>query len=306
MSQPTILQQFRSFCYQNSATNLEVALEYFAVFGGMGWRVDLTRPLDELIEDKILTNYRYIHGDITKITQSKDIHHKVLSALSTGDRREHSAFKKAQVDSIYGEESVDFMIKEGLLTKDISVEKPLKNHKEVSIKLLFNQPFMRFWFAVISPYYKGIKEGNYEESQMRWKQMRGEFTNLIYQQLFMELIKKSYNETSQDPIIKIGSYWDTHVEIDLLAKTKSGKMIAGACKFAKAKVNKNELTKLKEKSQQAKLDIESYVIFSKSKFSTELKKEKGEKLQLFLIKSLGNLLFELSEKDMLVNTNKKY
>ena len=306
MSNPTILQQFRSFCYQNNATNLEVALEYFSVFGGMGWRVDLTKPLDELIVEKVLNNYRYIHGDTTKITQSKQIHHKVLSALATGDRREHSAFKKAQVNKEDGEESVDFMIKEGLLSKDLSVEKPLTNHEKVSIKLLFNQPFMRFWFAVISPYYKGIKAGEYDEVKERWTQMRGEFTNLIYQQLFMELIKKSYNESNEDKIVKIGSYWDTKVEIDLLAKTASGKMIAGACKFSKAKANKSELSKLKDKCQQAELDIDSYVIFSKNKFSTELKKERGEQLQLFSLKSLGHLLFELGEDDMLVNTNKKY
>jgi hypothetical protein len=306
MSKPTILQQFRSFCYQNNATNLEIALEYFAVFGGMGWRVDLTKPLDELIEKKVLNNYRYIHGDTTKMTQSKEIHHKVLSALATGDRREHSAFKKAQANKEAGEESVDFMIKEGLLSKDTSIEKPLKKHEQVSIKLHFNQPFMRFWFAVISPYYKGIKAEEYTEVKERWSQMRGEFTNLIYQQLFIELIKKSYNESNQDQIIKIGSYWDTEVEIDLLAKTKSGKMIAGACKFSKAKANKSELSKLKEKCQKAELDIESYVIFSKNKFSTELKKEKGKGLQLFSLKSLGYLLNELGEEDMLVNTNKKY
>lgn len=306
MSQPTLLQQFRSFCYQNNATNLEVALEYFAVFGGMGWRVDLTRPLDELIEEKVFKNYRYIHGDTTLITKSNEVHHKVLSALAVGDRREHSAFKKAQVATRDGEGSIDFMIKEGLLIKDELVEKPLKDYEKVSIKLLFAQPFMRFWFAVISPYYKGIKEGNYEESKLRWEQMRGEFSNLIYQQLFMELIKTSYNETSQDPIIKIGSYWDTDVEIDLLAKTKSGKLIAGACKFTKAKAKKSELTKLKQKCQQSELEIESYVIFSKNKFSTEFKKERDEKLQLYSLKNLGYLLLNLTEKDMLVNTNKKY
>jgi len=306
MSKPTILQQFRSFCYQNNATNLEVALEYFAVFGGMGWRVDLTKPLDELIEEKVLNNYRYIHGDTTKITQSKEIHHKVLSALATGDRREHSAFKKAQTTKELGEESVDFLIEEGLLSKDVSVEKPLKDHDKVSIKLNFNQAFMRFWFAVISPYYKGIKAGEYAEVKERWSQIKGEFTNLIYQQLFMELVKKSYNESNEDKIMKIGSYWDTKVEIDLLAKTKSGKFIAGTCKFSKAKANKSELSKLKEKCQMADLKIESYLLFSKNKFSTELKKEKGETLQLFSLKSLGHLLLNLSEDDMLVNTNKKY
>ena len=302
--QPTILQQFRSFCYQNNATNLEVALEYFAVFGGMGWRVDLTKPLDVLIEEKVLNNYRYIHGDTTKITNSKEIHHKILSALAVGDRREHSAFKKAQVDKRYGEESIDFLISEGLLVTDISVEKPVRDHDKVSNKLLFAQPFMRFWFAVISPYYKGIKAGEYDEVKERWANMRGEFTNLIYQQLFMELVSMSASE--DDPIVKIGSYWDTKVEIELLAKTKSGKLIAGSFKFSKSKANKSELSKLKEKCQQAELEVDGYVIFSKNKFSTELKKEKNENLHLFSLKSLGHLIFELTSEDMLVNTNKKY
>ena len=304
--QPTILQQFRSFCYQNEATNLERSLEYFAVFGGMGWRVDLTRPLDELIEEKVLKNYRYIHGDITKTTNSKETYHKILSALALGDRREHGAFKRAQIDRNQGEESVDFLISEGLLKTDSSVEKPLKDHEKVSAKLLFTQPFMRFWFALISPNYKSIKAGEYDEFYTRWNEMKIEFTNHIYQQLFLELVKKVYNENSDDKIFKIGSYWDTELEIDLLAKTKSGKLIAGACKFSKSKAKKSEFTKLQEHCKQAKLDVDTYVLFSKNKFSTELKKQSSESLQLFSLKSLGNLLFELNEKDLLVNTNKKY
>jgi len=305
--QSTILQQFRSFCYQNNAKNLETALEYFAVFGGMGWRVDMNIPIEQLIEEKVLNNYRYIHGDITKITQSKEIHHKILSALALGDRREHSAFKKAQVDRNHGEESIDFLIAEGILQADKSIEKPLKDHEKVSSKLLFSQSFMRFWFALISPNYKSIKAGEYDEVKERWNNIKGEFTNLIYQQLFKELIKKSFNEAdNSDPIIRVGSYWDTESEIDILAKTKSGKLIAGSCKFSKSKTNKSELSKLKEKCQNAKLDISSYVIFSKNKFSTELKKEKGETLQLFTLKNLGYLLLELNEHDMLINRNKKY
>ena len=303
---PTLLQQFRSFCYQNNATNLEQALEYFAVFGGMGWRVDFTQSLNELIADKVLDNYRYIHGDTTKITNSKEIHHKILTALAVGDRREHSAFKKAQVDRVQGEESIDFLIAEGLLKTDKSVEKPLKDHEKVSAKLLFTQPFMRFWFAIISPNYKGIKAGEYDEFYDRWREMKIEFTNHVYQQLFLELVKKTHNETSSDKIMRIGSYWDTKVEIDLLARTKSGKFIAGSCKFSKAKAKKSEYSKLKESCEVAKLDISSYALFSKNKFSTELKKEKSETLELFSLNSLGNLLFELTEKDMLVNTNKKY
>ncbi len=191
---PTLLEQFRSFCFQNSATDLEKAVEYFSVFGGMGWRVDLSKPLEELIEEKVLANYRYIHGDITKITQSNNIHHSLLTALATGDRREHSAFKKANVKREEGEESIDFLIENGLLVFDRSLEKPVDEKDANSDKLLFTQPFMRFWFSSISPYYKSIREGDYKEMKEHWSHMKHSFSDLIYDQLVMELMKKSFKD----------------------------------------------------------------------------------------------------------------
>ncbi len=300
---PTLLQQFRSFCFQNKADDLEKAIEYFAVFGGMGWTVDMARPLDELIEEKVLNNYRYIHGDIAKTTQSNQTHHALLSALAVGDRREHSAFKRADVLREEGEASIKFLIDNGLLVRDRSQEQPVDEHEVVSDKLLFTLPFMRFWFSSVSPYYKGIKEGDYTEVKERWSHLKHTFSDLIYERLVMELVKKSFKE---DPIAKIGSYWDKNGEIEILARTKSGKIVAGGCKYARSKANKSELTKLKEKCAKAELSPDIYLVFSKNGFSNELKKEKGEGVRLFALKNLRTLVEELSPKDLLVNTNKKY
>jgi hypothetical protein len=145
---PTLLEQFRSFCFQNNATDFETAVEYFAVFGGMGWKVDMSKPLDELIEEKVLTNYRYryIHGDIAKITQSDKTHHALLSGLSIGDRREHSAFKRANVSREEGEESIDFLVQNDLLIRDRSQAQPANEREEVSDKFFISLPFLRFWF----------------------------------------------------------------------------------------------------------------------------------------------------------------
>ena len=304
---PTLLQEFRSFCFQNNTTDLEKAIEYFAVFGGMGWKVDLTKPLEELIEEKVLTNYRYIHGDITNITKSNPTYHSLLTAIATGDRREHSAFKKANVTREKGEEAIDFLIENGLLVFDKSIEKPVDEKDNNSDKLLFTQPFMRFWFSSVSPYYKSIREGDFEEMKTRWNHIKNDFSTLIYDQLIMEMIKKSFKDTPHGGYItSIGSYWDKNVEIDILAKRKSGKMIAGVCKYSRSKANKSEVTKLKEKCAQAELDVDTFVVFSKNKFSSELKKEKGEKIRLFSLRNLTNLLDDLNEKDLLVHKNKKY
>lgn len=304
---PTLLEQFRSFCFQNSATDFEQAVEYFAVFGGMGWNVDLSKSIEELIEKKVLSNYRYIHGDIAHTTKSKPIYHALLSAIASGDRREHSAFKKANVKREEGEEAVDWLIKSDFLVFDRSVEKPVKEADGNSDKLLFVHPFMRFWFSAVSPYYKGIKEGDYEEMKEQWSHKKAGFSTLIYDQLVLEMLKKSFKDAFEgDPATAIGSYWDKNVEIDILIKRKSGEMIAGVSKHTKAKANKSELTKLKEKCTQAELEVDTFVIYSKNKFSSELKKEKGEKLQLFSLRNLTGLMAELSEKDLLTNTNKKY
>jgi hypothetical protein len=307
-SHPSLLAQFRSFCYQNKATDFEKAVEYFAVFGGMGWSVDMTQPIEKLIENKVLINYRYIHGDITKITRSKSTHHAMLTAIATGDRREHSAFKKINIGRDGGEEVIDFLIKDGFLVFDKSVEKPVDEKDNISDKLLFVAPFMRFWFAMVSPTYKSIKEGDYSEFKQRWLAIKSEFTTLIYTQLVMELISLSFKEVFEgDPIISIGEYYDKNVSIDILAKRKSGAMLAGSCKYGKSKVNKSELTRLKELCKKAELDkVDTYVIFSKNKFSSELKKAKDSNIRLLSLRHLSKLMDNLSEQDLIVSTNKKY
>ena len=308
MSKSTsILAEFRSFCYQNNATDFEQAVEYFAVFGGMGWQVDMSKPLDILIEEKILKNYRYIHGDITKITHSKTNYHAMLTAISTGDRREHSAFKKVNIGREEGEELIDFLIKDGFLIFDKSVEKPVDEKDGNSDKLLFVKPFMRFWFFAISPYYKGIKEGDFAEMKNHWGQMQSTFSDIIYEELIKELIKITFKDAFEgDPIISIGSYYDKNVEIDILAKRKSGAYLAGICKYTKTKSKKSELSKLKEQCKQAQLEVEHFVVFSKNKFSSTFKKNIDENVTLFSLRHLVGLLVGLNKEDLLITTYKKY
>ena len=304
---PTLLAQFRSFCYQNKATDFEKAVEYFAVFGGMGWSVDMTKPLDKHIVNKVLNNYRYIHGDLTKITHSKPTYHAMLTAVATGDRREYSTFKKVNIGREEGEEVIDFLIKDGFLKFDRSIEKPVHEADGISDKLLFITPFMRFWFAVVSPTFKGIKEGDYKEVTARWSGLKSEFTVLIYQQLVLELIQLSFKEEFEgDPIETIGSYYDKNVEIDILVKRKSGVMLAGSCKLSKQKMNKSELSRLKENCIKADLEVDTFILFSKNKFSSELKKEKGKNVRLFSLRNLAKLMDNLSDADLLEYTNKKY
>lgn len=300
---PTLLHQFRSFYLQNHAEDMEKALEYFSVFGGTSWKVDMHKPLLELMETKIFKNYPYIHSDIAKVTFSNKLSHTLLSAMATGDRRVYSTFKRAHISREEGESALDTLLDSALIRFEYSVERPVNIDDDNSDKLSFMTPFMRFWFAFVSPFYKTIKEGDYSEVEKSFASREHEFYELIFKKLSFELLRKIMIE---DPIVEVGSYWDKNAEIDILAKTRSGKLIAGSTKYKNTKVKKTELSKLKEQCAKAELEPDMFVIFSKSGFTSELKALKGDDLKLFTIKSMKALVEDVSEKELIPCEGKKY
>lgn len=300
---PMLLEQFRSFCFQNRPQEVDAAIEYFSIFGGMSWSVDMGRPLEELVENKVLKNYTYIHGDITKLTKSDKVSHSILSAIASGDGRVHSALKRARVSRAEGENAIDELCSKKLLWREFSLESPPDSDEKVDEKLNFATPFMRFWFAFVSPYFKGIKEGDFKEATQSFANRKSDFYELTFKKLSHELIKKSFKE---EKIVEIGSYWDRLNQIDILAKTKSGKIVAGICKYSNQKAKKIELTKLHEQCRLAELTPDIYIVVSKSGFSNELKALKGEDVKLFALKNFKTLIEDLSEKDFIECEGKKY
>lgn len=300
---PTILEQFRSFYFQNNPKDIEEAIKYFSVFGGMGWNVDMTKPLMELIESKVYANYTYIHSDVTKVTRSDKNSHALLTGFATGDGKLHSAYKKARISRHDGEEAMDNLYDSGLIKVEHSLESAPNDEDSASEKINFTAPFIRFWFAFISPYFKGIKAGDYKEAKENFTNREQEFSELTFQKLSQELVKKSFKD---DPIVEMGSYWDKNTQIDILAKTKSGKIVAGICKYSNAKAKKSELGKLQEQCEKAELTPDICIIISKSGFSNELKSAKGPELKLFTLKNFKALVEDLSKDDLLQIEGKRY
>jgi len=304
---PTLLQHFRSFAYQNNIKDFDTALEYFTVFGGTGWDVDTSKSVDTLIEAKVLRNYEPIHNSITRYTHGNGLYHMLLTIIASGEEYEDAVFKKGRVGRDKGEEAMDYLEMKSLLKFDTSIEKPLKSSDGKSDRVLFELPFMRFWFAVVSPYYKNISTGDFSEFEEKLGQLRGNFSILLSNLLVRELVKQSFIEKfSNDPIVSIGSYYDKYTHIEILAKRKSGKMLAGACKYAKEPAKINMFNTLKEKGQKAELDVSDYVLFSKNGFSSEVEQIKDADLTLLSQSHLASLLDDLTKDDLLVYKNKKY
>jgi hypothetical protein len=304
---PTLLQHFSSFVYQNNIKEFDKALEYFAVFGGTGWDVDVSKSVATLIEEKILSNYEALHVSMTRYTHNNGLYHMMLSIIALGVNHENDVFKKAKVGRDKGEEAIDYLVSKSLIKFDLSVEKPLKDDGGKSDRILFDLPFMRFWFAMISPNYQSISEGDYDEFAQKWHKIRDNFSILLSNLLLRDLVKETLNTKSEnDRIVKIGSYYDKKIEIDILAKRKSGAMIAAACKYSKEQAKSNMMHTLIEKCTKAELEIADYVLFSKNGFTSEVEALKEKEVVLLSGTEISSLLDNLSKDDLLAYKNKKY
>ncbi|WP_345980028.1 DUF234 domain-containing protein [Sulfurimonas sp. HSL3-2] len=257
------------------------------MFGGSDIKIDVKKPVYELIVEHILTNYNFLHK---QVSHHVDVEYSaVLTGLALGDGRIHSAFKRARIsDENAGEIAKKLM--------DTNIVRLLKSRKQftswvdderVSDKLLFTTPFMRFWFAFVAPIFKGIKEGNYDEFNQRYENKIAEFREAVFKELSNELVKISFAE---EKVVETGAYWDREVELDIFAKTASKKVIVGTCRYTNSKLKKSEIAKLEELANRAKIKADVFVIVAKRGFSSELKSLKSEDIRLFTLKSFKSLL----------------
>jgi len=290
LSNQTLQEQFRSFYKEHKPNNFEEAIEKFTIFGGINWGdIDTSKDTMELIEKIILPDFRYIRNDVTELTTGMPLYHSILTGIALGDGKPHTAFKRANVTKEVGENALDELLDIGIirLEKSKKIFTSWAESEAVSNKLYFTSPFLRFWFAFVSPLFKGVRDGDYKEIREKFTNRENEFMQLIFTQLSFDVLKLSFKE---DPIVEISSYWDNDVEIDIYAKTKSGKIIAGTTKYTNTKLKKSELTKLQESCEKTKMDVNIFVLFSKKGFSNELKSLKGENLKLFSVKNFKKLV----------------
>lgn len=283
--------QFSDFCVRNSPKDMEVAIDYFAVFGGLEIKLDLERPITELIQKHVLDDYKSLRNIISDFTQGDNLLHAILSALAQGDRRTNSAFKRAKVSFNEGMDCIDELRQSGILSLESSYHhlKKANNYEDVSDKLHFTSAFLRFWFAFVSPLFRGVKEGDYAEFFKEYNNKEAEFRALVFERLCHEFVRKTFVE---DRIYELGRYWDDKNEIDMVGKTRANHVLAGVCKYTNTKIKKSELTKLKATCEAVGIEADLFLIFAKNGFSSELKSLKSQSIRLFTCKSLKALIEE--------------
>jgi len=308
MTNYKLLEQFRSFYFRNYPNDMETQISYFAVFGGLGWDIDTSKPIKELVQTLILQNYDLLDAKIQTLTQHDPVNRRLLQALAIGDRRIFSAFKRAGLNNGNGGGALNLLQAAGLIQIEYSREQhprdknpnaKLKRREarhRISHKVLFTHPFIRFWFYFIAPFTRDIQNGDYTALLEKIDDKINSYTSLVFEELSEVLLNYNLRESQ---IISSGSYWDANIEIDILTITENEKIYVGECKWTNHKINKKELRKLTEKCEQINIEPNQIVFFSKRGFSKELRQMQGATLALYGSEDFEALL-KRNSKDQLI------
>jgi len=295
----TILEQFRSFYFKNYPDDMEIQIAYFAVFGGLDWEIDTTKPIQELIKTLILDNFESIDEKMRELTRNNSINRKLLKALATGDRRIFSAFNKAGLNNKNGGIALNYLQEKGLIQIEYSREEhprqkypklKLKRQEarhRISHKVLFRIPFIRFWFYFVIPHIKEIEAKEYDAFFKDFTKRHNSYTSLVYEELSEILLNYHLRD---EHIVSSGSYWDANIEIDILTMTQKGNIYVGECKWTNHKINKKELHKIKDKCQKLGIEPTQTIFFSKRGFSKELLQLQNASLALYSSEDFKALL----------------
>lgn len=292
---------FSDFFHRNLPDEMEGCISLFAVFGGLECDLDTDVPVDALVERHILASFEEHRTALFAPLEGEELYVRLLRAIAVGDRRHHSAYRRARIGKEKGGEAFSYLRHIGYLTLERSRETPpvrvhpkqkfkreVERHR-ISHKLRFATPFIRFWFAFVEPFADSIRHGNFGPFMEHFHRHYNAFVGFTFEELCGLYIREILAERFDSDILDSGSYWDRDVEIDLLCDTYSGETWVGECKWTNHKVNKKELRHLEDKCSRLNLVPDKIFLFTKRGFSNELTHLKDPRLYLFSAEDLAAL-----------------
>lgn len=247
----------------------------------------------EAIRIEILSEYDKISKEFEFLTHAERLS---LSKIAKSDRKWLQIYKL--LPQSLASKTYSNLLKSGILKVEKSRETPkLKSYKTQKLKkserryvienkLHFSCHFVRFWFRFIQPNLQLLKDNKFDEVLAIIKGEFDEYASLGFELVMAMLLRYKFNINGE-----ISSFWSKDLEIDLLVKTDKFIIVAEA-KYRSKKICKNILNILLKKCDKLKIKPEIIVLFSKSGFSNELLNLKDDRLRLYDLNDVAEMIYE--------------
>ena len=275
--------------------NRKDLIEMYAVTGGVPKYIELfseSKDIYTAIQKCVLNRSGYLYDEPHFLLQQEvsevGSYFSIIRAIAAGNRKLADIASLLEIKATSLTKYLKTLIDLDILEREVPIT---EDNPEKSKKGLYKikDNYLRFWFAFVYPNMSFIESGHSNIALTKIKQgLIKNHTAFVYEDVCRERMWHLNGEGAWPFLFtKLGSYWDSNTEIDVVALDPEDKnLILGECKYWKDPVGISVLRDLEKKSESVSWEKNHrkiwYVLFSANGFTDELINEAAARTNLLL------------------------
>lgn len=258
-------------------------IPYYAVTGGVPKYIELFREEEDIyeaIDRNILSRQSFLYDEPNFLLQGEVMeigsYFSVIRAIAAGNHKLSKIAGSLELKQTGLTKYLKTLMDLDIIEREVpvTVMNPEKSKKGL---YRFRDNFLLFWFRFIYPN-RGLIESGHRElvmDKIRSNLVDGHIV-YVYENICREQVwNLSGSELLGFTFDKVGRWWDSRNEIDIVAIDSSGMdILFGECKYWESKVGMNILRQLEDKARVVEWKKDSrrdhFILYSKSGFTEEL------------------------------------
>ena len=270
-------------------------IEMYAVTGGVPKYIELfseSKDIYTAIQKCVLNRSGYLYDEPHFLLQQEvsevGSYFSIIRAIAAGNRKLSEIASLLEIKATSLTKYLKTLSDLDILEREVPIT---EDNPEKSKKGLYKikDNYLRFWFAFVYPNMSFIESGHSSIAMNKIKKsLVVNHTAFVYEDVCRERMWDLNGEGAWPfHFTKLGSYWDSNTEIDIVALDPEGKnLILGECKYWKDPIGLSVLRDLEEKSESVSWEKNHrkiwYVLFSSNGFTDELINEAATRTNLLL------------------------
>lgn len=287
--------KFTDIMKTNSSKSFEQLVEVYSVTGGVPKYFDFfdnEEPLMENIEREVLQKGGFLYEEpvflLEKEVKELVSYFSIMKNIAAGNHKVSQLAGILEMPSNALSPYLKTLMDLDLVEKRIPVteKQPEKSRKGL---YFVNDHFIEFWFRFVHAYKGELELENTEYVLNKVKKSFIEkHVSFVYEDICRDLLSMLCKEGKINFIpSKIGSYWGSTIEIDVVALDEERKrVLLGECKYHIQPVDADVLFELRGKAEKVS-ELQDYekifAVFSKSGFSNRLRELAQQNANVMLI-----------------------
>ncbi len=270
-------------------------IEMYAVTGGVPKYIELfseSKDIYTAIQKCVLNRSGYLYDEPHFLLQQEvsevGSYFSIIKAIAAGNTKLSAIASVLEIKATSLTKYLKTLIDLDILEREVPVT---EDNPEKSKKGLYKikDNYLRFWFAFVYPNMSFIESGH---SRIVMNKIRKSLVKNHIAYVYEDVCKeRMWDLNAEDTwpfhFSKLGRYWDSKDEIDIVALDTEGRnIILGECKYWQEPVGVSVLRDLEAKARNVPWERDnrtvSYVLFSASGFTEELQQEAASRADVKL------------------------